>query len=72
VVLFGVRGVASYLSAVTLAAVSSRLVRDLRQQMFAKLMSLPSATLNVSTPLSGVSSCFARSVPPLPLVYEAV
>ena len=50
VVLFGVRGLASYFSALTLAAVSSRLVRDLRQQMFARLMALPTATLNVSTP----------------------
>jgi len=49
VVLFAVRGAANYLSAVSLAAVSSRLVRDLREQMFARLMSLPTSTLNVAT-----------------------
>jgi subfamily B ATP-binding cassette protein MsbA len=50
VVLFGVRGAASYMSAITMAVVSSRLVRDLREAMFTKLVSLPSSTLDVSTP----------------------
>ena len=50
VVLFAVRGASNYISAVAMAAVSSRLVRDLRAQMYAKLIALPSSTLNVSTP----------------------
>lgn len=50
VVLFAIRGASNYISAVAMAAVSSRLVRDLRGQMYAKLVSLPSSTLNVSTP----------------------
>jgi subfamily B ATP-binding cassette protein MsbA len=50
VVLFAVRGAAGYVSAIALSAVSSRLVRDLRGKMFEKLVSLPSETLNQSTP----------------------
>ncbi len=41
IVLFVVRGVASYVSAVSLAWVASKLVMDLRNLMFRKLLSLP-------------------------------
>ena len=41
VVLFLVRGIAAYASAVCLASVSTRVVMDLRQQMMDKLVSLP-------------------------------
>jgi len=43
VLLFAVRGISSYLSALSLAVVASRLVRDLREQMFDKLVRLPSS-----------------------------
>ncbi len=49
VVLFALRGTSSYLSAVALGVVASRLVRDLREQMFANLVRLPSATHDQST-----------------------
>ena len=39
--LFVIRGIASYLSGVGMAWVGSRVVTDLRQQMFAKLLRLP-------------------------------
>jgi subfamily B ATP-binding cassette protein MsbA len=41
--LFVIRGIASYLSGVGMAWVGSRVVTDLRQQLFAKLLRLPSA-----------------------------
>ena len=50
VVLFAVRGASGYLSALAMAAVASHLVRDLREAMFARLVALPSSTLNLSTP----------------------
>ena len=50
VVLFAIRGASGYVSALAMAAVASRLVRDLREAMFARLVALPSSTLNVSTP----------------------
>ena len=49
VVLFAVRGASAYVSALALATVSSRLVRDLRERMFENLMALPSETLNRTT-----------------------
>ncbi|MFT5174601.1 MAG: subfamily B ATP-binding cassette protein MsbA [Gammaproteobacteria bacterium] len=50
VVLFAVRGVSSYLSAMAMAVVSSRVIQDMRDAMFAKLMALPNTTLNLLTP----------------------
>ena len=50
VVLFAVRGASSYLSAMALAAVASRLVRDLRERMFERLVTLPSETLHRTSP----------------------
>jgi len=50
VVVFAVRGASSYVSAMALAAVSSRLVRDLRARMFEKLVTLPSETLHQTVP----------------------
>ncbi|OGT19801.1 MAG: lipid A export permease/ATP-binding protein MsbA [Gammaproteobacteria bacterium RBG_16_57_12] len=41
VLLFVVRGIASYISTVALAWVSNMVVMDLREQMFAKLLELP-------------------------------
>jgi subfamily B ATP-binding cassette protein MsbA len=55
VFLFGVRGVSSYLSAMAMAVVSSRVIQDLRDAMFAKLMALPNTTLNLLTPGTLVS-----------------
>jgi len=49
VLLFAVRGASSYLSALALAVVTSRLVRDLREQMFANLVRLPNATHDQTT-----------------------
>lgn len=55
VVLFGVRGASSFLSAMTMAVVSSRVIMDLRDAMFANLMQLPNTTLNLLTPGTIVS-----------------
>ncbi len=41
VVLFGVRGLSSYVSALAMASVASQVVMDLRRQMFSKLVELP-------------------------------
>ncbi len=49
VLLFASRGTSGYLSALALAVVSSRLIRDLREQMFANLVNLPSSTHDQST-----------------------
>ncbi len=49
VALFALRGASSYLSALSLGVVSSRLVRDLREQMFANLVRLPNSTHDQST-----------------------
>jgi subfamily B ATP-binding cassette protein MsbA len=49
VVLFLVRGVAAYTSAVCLASVSTRVVRDLRQRMLARLVTVPLAHFDDTT-----------------------
>lgn len=41
VLVFFIRGLASYLSAITMASVAGRLVLDLRTEMFNKMLSLP-------------------------------
>jgi subfamily B ATP-binding cassette protein MsbA len=55
VLLFAVRGLSSYLSAMAMAVVSNRVMQDLREAMFAKLMALPNTTLNMLTPGTLVS-----------------
>ena len=55
VVLFLIRGLSSYLSAVTLAWVASKVVMDLRTRMFEKLISLPSSALDLHTSGSLIS-----------------
>ncbi|MDX1512193.1 MAG: lipid A export permease/ATP-binding protein MsbA [Gammaproteobacteria bacterium] len=55
VVLFLVRGLSSYLSALTLAWVASKVVMDLRTRMFDKLLSLPSNAYDQHTSGSLIS-----------------
>lgn len=55
VVLFLIRGLSSYLSAITLAWVASKVVMDLRTRMFEKLISLPSTALDQHTSGSLIS-----------------
>lgn len=55
VALFLIRGVSSYLSAITLAWVASKVVMDLRTRMFEKLISLPSTALDQHTSGSLIS-----------------
>lgn len=55
VVLFLIRGLSSYLSALTLAWVASKVVMDLRTRMFEKLISLPSTALDQQTSGSLIS-----------------
>ncbi|HEY5700540.1 MAG TPA: lipid A export permease/ATP-binding protein MsbA [Gammaproteobacteria bacterium] len=55
VVLFTVRGLSSYLSALTLAWVASKVVMDLRSRMFEKLLSLPSSAFDHHTSGSLIS-----------------
>ncbi len=49
VVLFGVRGLCTYASALAMASVSSQVVMDLRRQMFAKLMELPNEAFDATS-----------------------
>ena len=66
VVLFMIRGLAAYSSAVALASVASKLVRDLRAAMFDKLLAMPIAAyeFNHNSPLKGMfRSCATDNIP---------